>query len=105
MGAFCFGFGAPAERACATDKGVRARAHSKSRRARLWGMIKLMFSLVVLAGTFGAGFYYGMQYQERDFVENPGKIAEVYAARLKEGAKGATKEVAELLQRLAGESK
>jgi hypothetical protein len=68
-------------------------------------MIKLMFSLVVLAGTFGAGFYYGMQYQERDFVENPGKIAEAYAARLKEGAKGATKEVAELLQRLAGESK
>jgi hypothetical protein len=46
-----------------------------------------------------------MQYQERDFVENPGKIAEAYAARLKEGAKGATKEVAELLQRLAGESK
>ncbi len=49
-------------------------------------MIRLLLTLVLVAGGFGAGFYLGIQYRNDQIVENPEQFFREYGKSMQEKA-------------------
>ena len=46
--------------------------------------MKVFFVILGVLALFGSGFYFGVQFAEHQYVENPSKIAELVKKSVKE---------------------